>query len=539
MVNPGSMRGRSAWPVRTAAVGPVAVGAVLWRLGGQLMATFIVKTTFAFEPGGPMKIVDPEPLRLDDEHLGGHPMRSLVGACEVAPMLRAVDVVLTGHAYPAAGEAQTEVRLGLGGAAAGLLFEKKLLVRGDRDAAGVARPFERMPLVWERSFGGIGHVQNPIGVGVGETNKREPNVTHLDAPGTAGFGPIPATFPLRRKLLGQTTRKSVMEGVADIPIGFDWSYFQSAPEDQRVRSLPADTWILLEGAHARERRLRMRLPGATALAKVYGHDAAGVPDVVPLKADMLHIDADAERCTLVSRGSFPIQRPEALGDIVVAGTLELPDEPAIWPESVSDLEEEPYAAPPPAGGSETLAFEGAVAGAFGTDALGPEQIAALMAKETGESPLTGTVALSEEQLSKAGQPLPFAGGAPKTQRKTKAIVPGAPWEKETPVRPVEKPHGKTTAEILTRTQEREAEARRAAAEALENEEAQRRAAGERAAREAAEAEARRAAEAERFAKEQEDAKRQAELRAAEEADKRRDESKKLRDDLYGGFKRKR
>jgi hypothetical protein len=550
------MRKGSAWPVRTAAVGPVAVGAVLWRLAGQLMVTFVVKATFAFEPGGRMKVVDPEPIRTDDDHQGGHPMKSLVGACETAPMLRAVDVVLTGHAYPSAGETQAAVRLGISGGS-GLVLEKTLQVTGDRGADGAPMPFERMPLVWERAHGGIGHGQNPIGTGVGSSSPKPPNITYPEGVerGTAGFGPIPATFPVRRKLLGATARKAVTEGVFEIPIGFDWSYFQSAPPDQQVRALAGDEWLLLEGMHAGEPKLRTRLPGAVAVSKIYGHEAA-VPDAVPLKADMLHVDADRRRCAVVWRGSFPLPSAEALDTIVVAGSLELPDEPALWPETASDLEEEPFAPPAVAGGSETVAFDAEVASAFGTAALGPDEIAALMDKDRRESPLAGTVAMSEEQLRKAASPaLPFAGtpeGAEPTARK-KAIVPGAPWEKNVAAAPVEAPRHTTTAEIQAATDEEahalqrdqaksreadEARARRELEEARAKREAEE-AEAKRMEREAAEAEERRRAEAERFAREQEEARRAAEQRAAEEAQARLDKSKKLRDDVYGGFKRKR
>jgi hypothetical protein len=328
----------ATWPVAVAAVGPVTVGTTLWRLEGQTMVTVVVKMTFAFAQEREMTIVDPaEPIRTAEEHDGGHPMRSLLGAQETAPQLQRVDVLLTGYAYTTDEGKQTQVRLAID-SDRGNQLDKKLLVRGDRDELGEQQSFRRIKLGYERAYGGIGYAENPLGTGYGATNK-PCNITYAVPPHdrTAGFGPIPSSFPSRKKLLGEMPRKVLKQRVAEIPLSFDWSYFQASPRDQRLNHLRGDEWLTLEGLHPTQRLIHTQLPSASGVARVYGADKAGVPDVVPLMADILHIDADAMRCSLTWRGSFPVSSENALDGVVIAGGLETPDEPMLWPESEADL----------------------------------------------------------------------------------------------------------------------------------------------------------------------------------------------------------
>lgn len=616
------------WPLRLAPVGPLSMGASLWRLEGQLMATIVAKVTASFAIDGVMSVVEPEPVRVEDEHDGGHPMRSLVGARELAPQLYKVDVLMVGHAYPQQGAAQTRARLAMehGGA---WVINKMVTVYGDRKDGGPPESFDKVRLGWEKAFGGIGHPENPLGTGFGSTTTQAPNVIYSDGrDAPASFGPIPQSFPSRKRLLGGISRKQVTEGIAEVPSTFNWAYFQCAPADQQLEALHGDEWLHLEGIHPGMRRIRTRLPGVQVATKVYGHAAAGVPNMIPMRADMVLIEPDELRAALVYRGSFPVMRPDALGSIIIAAGIERADEPMLWPESTDDLDALAYepaavegnvvniqappsnAAPRPFEGtfaldpdqlkgsaSKPLPFAVGAASSGGTRTGPPSTVAPSGGLPFGGAaggdekvpdshPLAGTVSISDEHPVPASMPFPAAERKPPSAPRE---IPGAPWA-STPAAPVVPPQpdavvtatgsppkartmlahemdaalsdlGKTAPPTIpgaetkaaqkqvdveqarqkrARVDDAVAKERAAKDKAAEDEAERERLAAEREAevKAAAEAEARRKQEAETFRKEQEEAEREAKRRAEEEAAKKREAAKKLRDNIYGGFKRR-
>lgn len=562
------------------------MGAALWRLGGQLMATVVTKATFSFEDPERIRQTRPDPVRSADEHRGGHPMRSVVGASELAPQLHRADVTLVGKARSAQPVARHPVRMAIA-ATTGAVLDKTLLVVGERSAGGEPRPFTEMPIDWEHAYGGIGHAENPLGMGYGVATALLPNVIGMDEQvnQTLGFGPVPASFPARRCLLDQVARKQVAQPVMEIPPGIDWRFFQAAPPDQQLPALHGTEWVALDGFCTTHPQLRFRLPGGVALTRVYGAEQAGVPNQVPLSLDMLHLDTEAKRFALVWRGSFPL--PDAAADrVVVAATYQPVAEPFEWPsadrlellphesvgegpapsqdfsgtlvvelaDSASATKTLPFAgeSPPPPAASRDLKDHDL----SGTMALMDEPSAA-------DVPLFGTVAMTGPAPS--GDALPFPG-APGSERsgKAAAVIPGAPWAKMAPPRPLVMPRAakrtlaandpafdeaRQRAALQAKTEEMEAKiAAKAAGEAAARK-AEEQAAAEAAAREAeeaaakerakAEAEARREQEAEKFRLEQERARAEQKQREREEAEKKSDAAKQLRANMYGGFKRKR
>src|SRR5690606_16992796 len=108
-----------------------------------------------------------------------------------------------------------------------------------------------------------------------------------------------------------------------IPRGFDWSYFQIAPSDQRVAQLRGDEWLLLEGLTKSSHRMRSQLPSPRATMwawSVEGAPEAGWP--IRMVADTLFVEGDAERCTITWRGAFPIRSEEVLRSLALAGGVE-------------------------------------------------------------------------------------------------------------------------------------------------------------------------------------------------------------------------
>ncbi len=327
------------WPVRCAPVGLVAVGSVLWRFRGQLHCTAIVKATFAMPETGEMSRVNPQPLRRSDDYLHGLP--SLAGAAEIAPRLGEAGAVVVGHAYSPSpdGVKKRSVRFTI---VRGnhLLIDKTLYVYGDRVKGGSPKRFMKMHVGYERALGGLEFSRNPIGVGMDKGTTARPNIIDPKDPkkGVGGYGPVPARFPRRRRKLGQVNPKSLESGVVELPDDFDWEYFQAAPRDQRLERLRGDEWLMLEGMHPRHPRLRVRIPKARGLARIYRKKNVEAPDLVELTCDTLHIEPDFDRCSLVWRADFVVPSELAASALVIAGAVQEGQEAVQWPPTVDALE---------------------------------------------------------------------------------------------------------------------------------------------------------------------------------------------------------
>ncbi|WP_434044369.1 MULTISPECIES: DUF2169 family type VI secretion system accessory protein [Sorangium] len=317
-------------PERVTPLSGAAAAAVAWRSRGQLRITVIVKATFAFAPDAEMPRVEPQKIVPGEVHHGNHPGRSVRLTSDLAPHLDRADVLFTGHAHapPGAPVHSLPVRLAISDES-GVVLDKQLLVQ---DRAG----FQRIPLVYERALRGENDEENFLGVPAkGDPSDPEANITDpLQPARAAGFGPIARAWPARRRLLGATPRKALDAPIAEIPDTFDWSYYQAAPPDQRMRYLRGGEWIELHGLHPTLPRVRMRLPEARGRARIHGLSAFGVSEgqQLDLNADTLRIDGDEQRCTVVFRGSFPVPDTAALAAVSIAAGVELLGETLAWPE---------------------------------------------------------------------------------------------------------------------------------------------------------------------------------------------------------------
>jgi hypothetical protein len=423
----------TALPVATAA-------AFAWRARGQLQVTVLVKATFVFAPDAEMRPSEPQAVLFSEVYHRGGQGRMVRFASDWAPYLPRAEVVFTGHAHAPSGAAvpSMPVRITIYDGDR-LVLDKALLVQ---DKA----PFERMPIVYERASAGPDMQENPFGVA--SQGPDTPNIVDPRDPSRpAGFGPIARAWPTRRRLLGDTPREALEGPIQEIPDHFNWSYFQSAPLDQQVDRLRGGEWIMLQGLHPERQQLRMRLPEARGVARVYGLSAFGVAEGQPLdlQADNLHIDGDEQRCTLTFRRSFPVPSEAALASLRIVAGVELAGAPLAWPSRP--------AAPQREVGSATLALVDDAPGAPPPQnatpfrpGFAPEDIA----KSAGPPlprPDTGTLALgaeatlalasqtlavtpTEEELSRARPSLPFEPLPPGTSPVLLANPPGPVTIKE-------------------------------------------------------------------------------------------------------------
>ncbi|WP_438043862.1 DUF2169 family type VI secretion system accessory protein [Sorangium sp. So ce128] len=394
-----------------------AAAAIAWRTQGRHYITVVAKASFAFAIDAVMWRTDPQEILGAEVHHGKNPARSIRWSGDLAPYLGRADVVFTGDAHaPRGTEVQSlPVRLAIY-SAGGWVLDKRLLVR-DKG------PFRQIPLVYERAVGGANGWENPFD---GEPMDGPANILDPQDPARlAGFAPLARAAPVRRRLLGSTPRKALEGPNADIPAGFDWSYFQAAPADQRIAFLQGDEWIVLEHVNPAAPRLQMRLPGARGVARIRGLAASAAADgeLLELNADTLRIDGVEQRCTVVWRRVFPVSGEDALAAVRIVAGVEIEGEEIAWPDVRLEAQERAQPAHPPSlrlGSQETARIKDAPDGA-GEARLAPDLPISLSAEdvEIVDPPLSAaslfqTLALPVEpdEPSMRAPALPFGPAAP-------------------------------------------------------------------------------------------------------------------------------
>jgi hypothetical protein len=210
--------------------------------------------------------------------------------------------------------------------------------RGDKPSA--PEPFVRMPLAWDRAFGGPRFEANPVGIGHADALRRArrepvplPNLEDPErllrvpaqTPAPACFAPIPPAWkdrPARRARLS-------------LPEVLDWTRFQSAPEAQQLAFLRGDEPFEITGCHARHPMLAGALPGIAARCFCL---RSGRFEEVPVRLDTVVFDADALLVHLVWRGTVGVPDERATGiEALFLMTETLSAEPASLDEARAQL----------------------------------------------------------------------------------------------------------------------------------------------------------------------------------------------------------
>ena len=217
-----------------------------------------VKCTFDIAPDGSTDVaaVQPPVLHLPEYH--GEPgASSLKYESDIVLTKTATDVIVVGHAYSPDGRPVTQRDVGfrLG------LVQKTIRVFGDRMWRGMGpptpEPFTKVPLVYERAFGGVDRQSqnperdwywgNPVGTGfvvsrdhlqgVTLPNLEYPNEplgSWKDRPRPASFGPVGSHWQPRVSFAGTYDDEWQKKRQPLLPLDFDDRFFQSAPPDQQV-----------------------------------------------------------------------------------------------------------------------------------------------------------------------------------------------------------------------------------------------------------------------------------------------------------------
>lgn len=295
----------------------------------------VVKGTFAIEPGGLQIAEEQLPVPLADEYWGEAGASSLRHASEAHLTKPGTDVLVVGDAC-APGE-RPVTHLDLSVVVAGR--QKSARVHGDRywteGMGGLrpsrAQPFVRIPVIYERAFGGmhvpdperetyLSETRNPVGCGfAGKRSIKEllgqpvPNVEDLRAPvqspgsrGTPmGFGPLAPSWRPRTDYAGTYDESWERSRAPYLPHDFDPRFFHVAPADQVfMPGLRGGEPVVLLGWHPRGVQ-RFTLPVCDLRVAV---TMAGTAMPRPVQLETVVLQPTDERVSLSWRASLPVDK---------------------------------------------------------------------------------------------------------------------------------------------------------------------------------------------------------------------------------------
>ena len=221
----------------------------------------IIKATFTIN--GKIEVAEePSPIHMADEYWGEPETSSLKYASEIHLSKPCTDIIMTGHACAPDRKPVRALNVTLAVADK----SKTARVYGDRTweskVLGLSysdpMPFETMPLVYERAYGGCHDVKgdqkkilaesrNPVGQGFkGKRSSSEfkgkalPNIEDPrklisspgDQPTPVGFGPVASSWEPRRRYAGTYDKAWQKQRAPYLPDDFDNRFFNSAPPDQ-------------------------------------------------------------------------------------------------------------------------------------------------------------------------------------------------------------------------------------------------------------------------------------------------------------------
>jgi uncharacterized protein YjbI with pentapeptide repeats len=279
-----------------------------------------------------MRLVNPAPILLGDQHHENNSERSVAAPSDMAPYLPRGEVVLTGHAHAPTPSPMVQVRLAVMGNRP--LVDKTLQVFGERmwtegDQLTAPVPFTRLPLRYERgATGPVGYEENPVGMVKGVGLPAHNIVDPQDQDACAGFGAISGRWQTRKRLLRNLDAAVLDQSEPALPDTFAWSYFHVAPPDQRCPFFEGTEWLVLEGLHPEFQRFESQLPSALGQARVYSTSHSEF-ETVPMFADTLWVDSDRSLCCVSWRGNFEVQQD--VSPLQIFAGLEMPGRPVPWP----------------------------------------------------------------------------------------------------------------------------------------------------------------------------------------------------------------
>ncbi len=245
----------------------------------------VVKATFDIKPDGSTEISSVQPPVLHvPEYIGEPGKSSIKYEADLILSKKTTDILVVGHAYAPVGYTATRLDVGFKVGP----VTKLLRVSGDRHwqdgRPTEPKPFTKMPLIYERAFGGVDRRsehpecdwdwRNPLGTGFAVSKAHLlgvplPNLEHpqqliesgSERPEPAGFGAIGAHWQPRVAFAGTYDEHWLQHRQPLLPEDFDERFFQCAPLDQQTpHFLSGGEAVALSGLTAEGQVLRFFLP---------------------------------------------------------------------------------------------------------------------------------------------------------------------------------------------------------------------------------------------------------------------------------------
>jgi hypothetical protein len=302
---------------------------------GQEHVLAVAKGTFSIGPDGrATRAAQPQPLVYADQFYGEPGLSSIRYEVDFALRKPRADVLLTGSAVPPGGfpAEVSEVTLSFGP------IQKTVRVFGERIwkprllggyTISTPVPFSKMPLVYERAFGG-GDTSHPdekkhafeehnlVGRGFharlheGIAGSFLPNLENparlmggpLDRPEPIGFGVLGRNWRPRRTFAGTYDDKWKEERFPFLPCDFDDRYFQGAPQDQTCPPPTGGQRGTVSGVTL-EGHWPFEVPSVRVPVKIVSR--GGREEDVPSVIDTLILEPDLRRIVVVWRASTPLR----------------------------------------------------------------------------------------------------------------------------------------------------------------------------------------------------------------------------------------
>ncbi len=226
------------------------------------------------------------------------------------------EYLLVGHAHASAPTAHLPVAVEINGR------RKVVNVVGDRawrrGVPSEPAPFTKMPLGWERAFGGEGFAENPIGRGFVRGDAEGAPLPNLELPGAmvrspgdrptpAGFGAFGIDWPQRTRGLGTYDQVWLENDFPGFARDIDWRVHNVAPDDQRFDApfTPGQRAVLHNLVEGRP-RVELSIPRVAARCFTYREDEARDLREMPLALRTLWLVPDEDMLVLVFSGSEPV-----------------------------------------------------------------------------------------------------------------------------------------------------------------------------------------------------------------------------------------
>ena len=288
----------------------------------------VLKATLALRPKLALAQVQ-LPVIMADEYYGDPTSSSLKLASEIHIGKPGTDVLVVGRAWAPSARAVRETLVAVSVAER----RKAIRVTGDRvwrgdGTASEPEPFEALPLVWERAFGGVHQLadrtlaeeRNPVGVGfrgrrtveelIGQPlpNLEDPSSV-LERPGQ-NFTPVclaptaPHWLP-RRSFAGTYDENWQRKRAPYLPTDFDPRFFHcAAPELAFDRFLQGGEAIEIRGALP-DGPIAFEVPTANLTVAV---TIAGVEEYPTANLETILIEPDENRACMTWRAALPCDR---------------------------------------------------------------------------------------------------------------------------------------------------------------------------------------------------------------------------------------